>query len=275
MADISHLPDSALRSGDSRRRDYVPRTSFQRWLKPLLEARDWTYADLYRQLVALTGTEVTENYLYRIVRGDPAQFPNARRPGYELAFAIGRVFGDVRSAVSAAGYPVADYLPSHAPSNGERNGGSNGAHRHDAVPEDTIRVPVIGRIAPGEPLLSAANVDEFVTVPRSWAPRGEETRCFALTVRGDSMMGADIRDGDVLVVRMIDAAEDGRVVVARRGDQVAVKRLRYRLNLDNLRPQGWLYSDPEDYMLPLPIGPDAAVIGIPVGYLRQRPASWG
>jgi repressor LexA len=143
--------------------------------------------------------------------------------------------------------------------------------------EETTRLPVIGRIAAGTPILSEENIEEFVSVPTRWLPRHEEPRqCYALTVRGDSMVGADIKDGDTLAVRMVETAEDGQVVVARIDETVTVKRLRMLLDETNiLRKRGYLFSDPEDYMDPIPLGPDAAIIGVPVGYLRQKPPSWG
>jgi SOS-response transcriptional repressor LexA len=141
--------------------------------------------------------------------------------------------------------------------------------------EGTLRLPVVGRIAAGSPVLAEQNIEEFVTVPQRWIPRGSEPNCYALTVRGSSMVGADIHDGDVLAVRMAETAEDGQVVVARIGEDVTVKRLRYRSDPDGRAPNPFLVSDPEEYMSPIPVGADAAIIGLPVGYLRQKPPSWG
>lgn len=141
-----------------------------------------------------------------------------------------------------------------------------------------VRLPLITRVAAGTPPHADGNAVGFVSVPGDWlAPVGDgedgidgamPVRCFALLVRGDGMIGADVRDGDLLAARAADGAEPGQVVVARLGEEVAVRRL--RLLDGNLH----LCTDSEDDTDPVPLGPDTAVIGIPVGYLRHKPPSW-
>jgi repressor LexA len=91
---------------------------------------------------------------------------------------------------------------------------------------DAVAVPVLGRIAAGAPVLAAEHVEEYVSVPRDFAA---DDGHFALRVTGDSMMGAGILDGDVVVVRGQDTAEDGDVVAAllpgHAEDEATVKRL--------------------------------------------------
>lgn len=99
-------------SVDGRRKDYEPRTNFQRWLKAYFDKNQTagigptTYKELYELLIA-RGVEVTDSHLYKIVRGDPAKYP-AVRPGYELAWQIGEIAGDVQGALTASDYPIAD-----------------------------------------------------------------------------------------------------------------------------------------------------------------------
>lgn len=76
---------------------------------------------------------------------------------------------------------------------------------------DAVAVPLLGRIAAGAPTLAVENVDEYVAVPHGFA--GDEGH-FALHVSGDSMIGAGIFDGDVVVVRAQDSATDGDIVAA-------------------------------------------------------------
>ena len=95
---------------DGRKSDWEARTDFQRWLKPLLVANKGTgkasnYRELYEALRA-RGVDVTENHIYKIVRGDPAKYPTNKRPGYEVAVAIGEILGDVTGAVRAADFPA-------------------------------------------------------------------------------------------------------------------------------------------------------------------------
>jgi repressor LexA len=90
-----------------------------------------------------------------------------------------------------------------------------------------VAIPLLGRIAAGAPILAAEDIDEYVTVPLELAP--DDRRHLALTVAGDSMIGAGIFDGDVVVVRTQDHAEDGDIVAALLAgpaeDEATVKRL--------------------------------------------------
>ena len=91
---------------------------------------------------------------------------------------------------------------------------------------DAVAVPLVGKIAAGAPLLATEHVEDYVAVPRGFAGEG---RHFALTVSGDSMIGAGILDGDVVVIRSQDTADDGDVVAALlpgpAEDEATVKRL--------------------------------------------------
>jgi repressor LexA len=91
-----------------------------------------------------------------------------------------------------------------------------------------VSVPLLGRIAAGAPVMAEQNIEDYLLLPRDYA--GEDH--FALRVRGDSMVGAGILDGDVVVVRRQDVAEDGDIVaVLLTGpaeEEATVKRLRRR-----------------------------------------------
>ncbi|MEP7060136.1 MAG: transcriptional repressor LexA [Actinomycetota bacterium] len=75
----------------------------------------------------------------------------------------------------------------------------------------SVAVPLVGRIAAGAPLLAAEQVEEYVAVPDGFA---DDRDHFALKVAGDSMIGAGIFDGDMVVIRQQDTAEDGEIVAA-------------------------------------------------------------
>ena len=74
-----------------------------------------------------------------------------------------------------------------------------------------VSVPLLGRIAAGAPVLADENIEDYLTVPSGYA--GEDDH-FALRVSGESMVGAGILDGDVVVVRRQDSADEGDVVAA-------------------------------------------------------------
>ena len=105
---------------------------------------------------------------------------------------------------------------------------------------DVHRLPLLGEIAAGGPLLAEQNVEEYVSVPEPLAGGGEE---FVLRVKGESMVNAGILDGDLAVVRRQQTARDGEIVVALAGadetaDEATVKRFfrengRIRLQPEN------------------------------------------
>jgi repressor LexA len=115
--------------------------------------------------------------------------------------------------------------------------------------DDVHRLPLIGEIAAGGPLLAEQNVEEYMAVPEPLARGGEE---FLLRVKGDSMINAGILEGDLVVVRRQQDARDGDIVVALAGadetaDEATVKRFfrengRIRLQPENdaLEP---IYTD--------------------------------
>ena len=85
--------------------------------------------------------------------------------------------------------------------------------------------------------------------------------CFALRVRGDSMVGAGILSGDKVVVRPQQTAEDGQIVVAMIGDEATVKRLRRR------KGEIWLMPENDSYA---PIdGSEAEIVGLVKAVVRE------
>jgi repressor LexA len=100
----------------------------------------------------------------------------------------------------------------------------HGAERPAAASNaNIVEVPLVGRIAAGGPILAEQNVEDTMALPRDLVGSGT---LFALTVRGDSMTGAGILDGDTVIVRQQPEASDGEIVAALVGDDEAtVKRL--------------------------------------------------
>lgn len=97
------------------------------------------------------------------------------------------------------------------------------------------RVPLVGTVAAGTPILAQQNIEQYITVGLGRL-RGKEL--FALRVKGDSMVNAAILDGDVVIVERVTTAENGQIVVAMVGDEATVKRYykeggHYRLQPEN------------------------------------------
>lgn len=86
---------------------------------------------------------------------------------------------------------------------------------------DVRDVPVIGRVAAGEPILATENIERTLAVDSGFVPRGN---VFALKVEGDSMRDAGIFDGDFVLARQQESAHQGDIVVAVIGEEATVKR---------------------------------------------------
>jgi repressor LexA len=95
-------------------------------------------------------------------------------------------------------------------------------------------LPLVGRVAAGQPILAEENVEEYVEVPElAGGGQGE----FVLRVAGDSMRDAGILEGDYVVVRRQDTADDGEIVVALVEDEATVKRLFRERDHIRLQPE--------------------------------------
>jgi repressor LexA len=95
-------------------------------------------------------------------------------------------------------------------------------------------LPILGRVAAGEPLLSEENVEGTFTISRDWV-NGDE--CFLLKVQGDSMVGAHILPGDYALVRRQDVAENGEIVVALVNGEATIKRVFFKKDVIVLQPE--------------------------------------
>ena len=116
------------------------------------------------------------------------------------------------------------------------------------------QIPVVGVVTAGIPILAVENQEGTM----AW---DGEAGCFALRVRGDSMINAGILSGDKVVVRPQQTAGDGQIVVARIGDEATVKRLSRR------NGQIWLLPENDDYE---PIdGSEAEIIGLVKAVVRE------
>jgi repressor LexA len=126
---------------------------------------------------------------------------------------------------------------------------------------DVVELPVVGKIAAGEPILAVENVIEQVAVDRSWV-RGQTP--FLLKVEGDSMQDAGIFDGDYVLVSRQDNADDNDVVVALVDDEATVKRLRRGGSSVVLEPANAAYEP-----IQVPADRDFRVVGKVVGLYRK------
>lgn len=127
----------------------------------------------------------------------------------------------------------------------------------DAFPE-AVNVPVVGRIAAGTPILATEQVEQIMPMPREFVGDGT---VFMLEVRGDSMLEAAICDGDYVVIRQQQTADNGDFVAALLDDEATVKELQRRDGHVWLMPHNQAYE---------PINGDTAtLIGKVVAVLRR------
>jgi repressor LexA len=119
-------------------------------------------------------------------------------------------------------------------------------------------LPLVGHVAAGQPVLAEENIEDYVQTP-SYA--GGEDGAYLLRVRGDSMKNIGMLDGDLVVVKPQDTAEDGEVVVALIGEEATVKRFFQEDDHVRLQPEN-------DAMEPIRSS-DVRVLGKVVGLMRS------
>ncbi len=98
-----------------------------------------------------------------------------------------------------------------------------------------ISLPIVGTVTAGQPILAVENIEDSVALPKTLLP---ETECFALRVRGDSMINVGLYNGDLAIIRKQEMANNGDVIVALVDDEATIKRFfredgHYRLQPEN------------------------------------------
>ena len=121
-----------------------------------------------------------------------------------------------------------------------------------------VQVPVIGKVAAGEPLLAVEHIDGYFPLPLDRLPNAET---FLLKVQGESMVNAGILDGDYVLVEQQETADNGEKVVALLEDSATVKTF--------YREDGFCRLQPEnDYMEPIIVHGDLQILGKVIGVFR-------
>ena len=116
------------------------------------------------------------------------------------------------------------------------------------------QIPILGVVTAGFPILAQENIEGYI-------PWEGDKSCYALRVRGDSMIGAGILNGDTVVVRPQPTAMDGQIVVALLGEEATVKRLRFTKEGIRLMPENPAYP-PID-------GNEATILGLVKAVIRE------
>lgn len=124
-----------------------------------------------------------------------------------------------------------------------------------------LALPLVGRVAAGNPILAQEHIDQTYHVEASMFQRQPD---YLLKVRGMSMRDAGILDGDLLAVQRAKEAKNGQIVVARLGDDVTVKRFRRTRHAIEL-----IAENPEFKTIVVEPGEEFELEGIAVGLIRN------
>lgn len=123
---------------------------------------------------------------------------------------------------------------------------------------ELVNVPVVGRVAAGEPILAVENVENYFPIPAEFMPNAQT---FMLNVKGESMINAGILDGDQILVQQQSTASNGDIVVALIDDTATVKTF--------YREDGYYRLQPEnDTMDPIIVRDNLQILGKVIGVFR-------
>ena len=119
-------------------------------------------------------------------------------------------------------------------------------------------VPLVGRVTAGQPILAVENIEDYLVLPQSMLGQDD---VFCLRVQGESMIDIGILDGDIVVLRRQESADNGDIVVALVDDEATLKRIFYE--------DGRVRLQPENHTMEPIYADDAAVLGKLVALFRQ------
>lgn len=125
------------------------------------------------------------------------------------------------------------------------------------VRREVVNVPIVGRVAAGQPILAVENVESYFPIPMEFMPNEQ---CFMLQVHGESMINIGIFDGDTILVEQRQTAQNGDIVVALIDDSATVKTFYQEADHIRLQPEN-------DSMDPVIVS-DCQILGKVFGVFR-------
>lgn len=172
----------------------------------IILSKDISYGELSKQ------TGIPKSALQRYATGETEKIPIDRLE--KIAIAI----GTTTSHLMGWSDSVTANIPNITP-----------------VPE-MRKIPLLGTIACGEPILATDNIDEYINIPK------EIPGDFALTCKGDSMINARIFDGDIVYIRQQDTVENGEIAAVLIDNEATLKRVRLFDDHISLEPENPMYK---------------------------------
>lgn len=135
-------------------------------------------------------------------------------------------------------------------------------HKSDEnIPKEEVQfAPLIGKVTAGVPITAVENIEEYIPVPRTHV--SSEDQLFVLTIEGDSMIEAGIFDGDLVIVRQQNTADNSDIVVAMtEDDEATVKRF--------FKEKDYIRLEPENPTMDSLIYEQVTILGKVIGVYRQ------
>jgi SOS-response transcriptional repressor LexA len=202
---------TSRRRGETTPEEYARGIAFARWLRSARAMRGWTQKRLQEE------SGVSDTYV-GVLEADGVNKSTGsyQRPSEDVIHRLASAL----ACDEEAGRLAAGYSRTAVPDNPLKRFAT-------PVADEMVYIPLLGTVRAGEPVLAPSNIEEIVAVPRDFIPYGEERITYALRVRGNSMAGVGIFEGDRIVVRLAETALDGQYVVALCGEgHPTVKRFR-------------------------------------------------
>lgn len=130
----------------------------------------------------------------------------------------------------------------------------------EAINYKVVNVPIVGKVTAGMPITAVENVEEYFPLPERLAPADEQV--FMLEIMGESMIEAGILDGDYVVVRQQNTANNGDIIVAMtEDDEATVKRF--------FKEKDWIRLQPENSTMEPIILRNVSILGKVIGVYRD------
>ncbi|MEE0685395.1 MAG: transcriptional repressor LexA [Lachnospiraceae bacterium] len=123
---------------------------------------------------------------------------------------------------------------------------------------EVVNVPIVGRVAAGEPLLATQNIENYFPIPMEFMPNND---VFMLEVKGESMINVGIFEGDWIVVEKKNTARNGEIIVALVDDSATVKTF--------YKEDGHIRLQPENDTMDPIIVPDCKILGKVISLYRR------
>ena len=133
------------------------------------------------------------------------------------------------------------------------------SNNKENVPSNIQSVPIIGEVTAGKPILAEQNIEGYFPLPTEYFTVNDGT--FMLRVKGESMIGAGINDGDLVIVRPQSNAANGEIIVALLENEATVKRFYKDTNAIRLQPDNSAFK-PTYHQ-------DITIIGLVIGLFRK------